>query len=70
MKHSTKAYLDALEQKFYEQQVGKFPEKLELCIGFDGRLVTQETYCVGAVMPRTPPMKTKERLTYAGSPRW
>jgi len=59
MKHSMKAYLDALEDRFREQQANKFPDKLELCIGFDGRLVTQETYSVGAVMPQASAMKKK-----------
>ena len=59
MKHSTKAYLDALEARFRQQQANKLPDKLEVCIGFGGRLVTQETYSLGAAMPQAPPMKKK-----------
>ena len=59
MKHSMKAYFEVLEDRFCQQQANKFPDKVELCIGFDGRLVTQETYNVGAVMPKAPPMKKK-----------
>lgn len=59
MNHSMKAYLDALENRFRQQHANKLPDKLELCIGFDGRLVTQETYKVGAVLPQATPSEEK-----------
>jgi hypothetical protein len=50
MKQKMREYLDALEDEFRHRQANNFPDKLELCIGFDGRLVTQETYNVGAAL--------------------
>lgn len=51
MKQKMQAYFEELEEKFRKQQLNEFPDKLELGIGPDKRLVTVETYKVGAVMP-------------------